>query len=89
MLDKLRLVQWLGIALALLGVVWVIEPQIIEIIILKVAEIALFAYMGYWVDRSIFYYSRCTGGKDSSERAAQLRRAIIVSACVVGGCLAL
>lgn len=88
--DRLRLVEWAAFAAALLVGVYFLEPQALELVVLKLAEVCLFAFVGYWADRSIFPYSRCGFGEtDAAERASQLRRAIIVAACVVGGCLAL
>ena len=88
--DKLRNVQWLLIATVLLVVIGYINFEIVGNIILKLCEVSLFAYVGYWVDRSIFPYARCGfGDNTTAERASQHRRAIIIAACIVGGALAL
>lgn len=88
--DKFRNVQWLIAAVALLAIVALINVHLVGNIILKLCEVSLFAYVGYWADRSLFPYARCGFGEtDAAERASQLRRAIIIAAVILGGALAL
>jgi len=88
--DKFRNAQWLIGAALLLAIVGYINPNLVGNIILKLCEVSLFAYVGYWVDRSVFPYARCGYGEtDTTEIASQRRRSIIIAACIVGGALAL
>lgn len=49
----------------------------------SLSELALAAYVAYWVDRYLFPYARPHLLEGSAGIAAQLRRALIVSAGVI------
>jgi cobalamin synthase len=89
-LDKLRMAEWLLIALVLVAVLAYTAPAQIPIIAYKALLVTFFAFLGYWIDRRLFGHSRCG---DTSiwwlDAVYQMRRAIIVSAVVLAGALAL
>lgn len=83
--DKLRAAPWLVATLGLLGVIVVLYPEQIGLFVWALCKVTAAAYVGYWVDRTMFRYSRPHQLRDSdAKRAAWFRRAIIVAACIVG-----
>lgn len=94
MRDKLRMWQWFLSSNLLLLVLWLSAPQQLPVVTYKLALIALFAYDGYWIDRTLFPYARphdfmANSCDQAAFNAAQLRRAIIVGAVILAGALAL
>lgn len=55
---RLRMADWVLIALVLWGVVALLAPQQLPVSIYKMSLVALAAVMGYWIDRSVFPYAR-------------------------------
>lgn len=88
MLDKLRMAEWAVIAAILLLILALTAPQQIPVFIYKANLVAFFAFMGYWIDRRLFWYSR-PGESFRDGSLYELRRAIIVAAVIIGGALAL
>lgn len=88
-IDSLRMVEWAVFAAILSLIVWVIAPQQIEVLVYKLNIVSAAAYLGYWIDRRAFWYSRPGMGPMEDEWWMQLRRAAIMAATVVGGGLAL
>ena len=91
--DKLRMGEFGAIGVFLLFVIWLVQPQQTEVVLYKAALLTLLAHLGYWIDRRMFWYSRTGEALTSTDMQIdaqyQLRRAIVVSAVIVGGCLAL
>lgn len=85
---------WIGFAALLsLSIVYAVAPQQLPIVLLKLSEVSLGAYVGYWIDRNIFYYARPHQFLNTLRYdvfpLAMLRRAIIVAATMVAFALAL
>lgn len=81
-----RLSGWLLITLLLLLAVWLLAPQQLPVSLYKLSLVTLAAVVGYWLDRSLFPYGRPDDLQvDEPEHfgAAMLRRALIVSACMI------
>jgi hypothetical protein len=87
-MKRFRMDSWAYVALALCLVVVVIAPQQIGVTAYKLSLLALGGVLGYWLDRSIFYYARpddlMVEPHDSRFCFAMQRRALIVSACILG-----
>lgn len=82
--DKLRVFPLALLSAALLAVIGAFAPQQLPVVLYKLVLVTLFGFAGYWVDRFIFPYARPHALTGS---LPQLRRAIIVASCVVGGTL--
>ena len=80
-----------GAALLSLGIVYLVAPHQIPIVLLKLSEVSLGAFAGYWIDRNIFPYARphACAKNTALFSTAMLRRAIIVAATMVAFALAL
>lgn len=87
--DKLRLGPWLIAALIMAAVVGWLYPHQLGVLLWSLTKLSFGAYLGYWIDRSIFYYARCGNYtcQDANGLSAvallQLRRAIIIAAAIV------
>lgn len=83
---KIRMLDWLLIAAALVVVVALIAPHQLGVTLYKLSLVSLAAVVGYWIDRSLFPYARPDELALSEHEtvAAYLRRALIVGACIVG-----
>ena len=83
-IDKMRMLQWPLIAAALYAVAMLvgmsesIKPA--STVLWKAGHLTVGAYIGYWVDRNAFQFSRLS--KASSDMQ-EIRRAIIISAAIV------
>lgn len=74
----------------LLLIIYNLAPQQLPVILLKLAEISLAAFVGYWIDRGLFPYARPHELRHADGFAhAMIRRAIIVGACLVALAVAL
>lgn len=92
MFDKLRMAEWAAGAVLLLCILWLLAPQQLPVILYKLALVALFAHVGYWIDRRLFPYARpydADGTVLEGYARAELRRAIVVAAVILAGALAL
>lgn len=56
--KKLRMSEWLLIAIILSFAVWWMAPQQLPVSLYKLSLVALAAVAGYWIDRSLFHYAR-------------------------------
>lgn len=89
--DKFRAGQWAIAALAMIVVIGYLSPQQIGVLVWSLTKLTLGAYLGYWIDRTIFYYARpgdfnITGGDTESWRIVclcMLRRAAIMAAAII------
>lgn len=91
--DKLRMAEWAFIAVVLLLILAYTAPQQIPVFAYKANLVAFFAFMGYWIDRRLFQYTRPVSAEGDyipdNINKQELRRAIIVAAVIIGGALAL
>lgn len=84
------------VAAALLGLLALLAPHQLLIVLYKLALVILAGVAGYWLDRALFPYARphvsrtpingkqmAVGGDVLPYVAAQIRRALIVAACMV------
>lgn len=81
--DKLRAWPWLALAIAITVVVFVIAPHQLGVLAWSLSKLAFGAYLGYWIDRSIFSYARPGDLPNTSRHMAGLRRAIIIAASIL------
>lgn len=93
--PRFRLLHWLAISLLLFVVAnvvaahWPSSP--LAVTLYKAHMVSLAGWMGYWLDRALFPYSRphqcfggvCTTSRDEQAGLYMLRRAIIVAACLI------
>jgi len=86
-----RLSEWAVVALGLLIVLAVVAPQQIEVVVYKAALVTLAAVLGYWIDRRLFpgarphiYLPDDANSLTVPAVLVQLRRAVIVLACILG-----
>lgn len=66
--------------------VWM-APVKIGLTIFGLAKIALGAYLGYWIDRTLYPYARPHTLEGEAAGASWKRRALIVSACILAAAL--
>lgn len=74
----------------LLSLIFYLSPQQLPVIVLKLAEVTLGGILGYWLDRNL-YPNFCLHQitEEGLLRSMFIRRALIVSACVIGTAIAL
>lgn len=87
-MKRFRMDDWLLYALTLTAMIAWLAPQQMGVTAYKLSLIALAAVAGYWIDRSAFPYARPDDrsviGNDSRFAYAMQRRALIISACIMG-----
>ncbi len=91
LLDKLRVGPWLVAALIMAAIVGLLYPHQLGVLLWSLTKLSLGAYLGYWIDRSIFPYARPgdytvrDGSADAMAARALLmrRRAIIIAAALI------
>lgn len=87
-MKNVRMLDWWVISCLLTGIIYLVAPHQLPVTLYKLSLISVAAVVGYWIDRSQFPYARPdifeVGGRDTAFAAAQLRRAIIVAACIIG-----
>jgi hypothetical protein len=74
--------EWLLISAVLLMGLYFIAPAQLPVFLYKANLVAFFAFMGYWLDRRLFWYAR---PGDDANPLIQLRRAIVVGAALLAG----
>lgn len=57
-LDKLRVGPWLVAALVMAAIVGVLYPHQLGVLLWSLTKLSFGAYLGYWIDRSLFPYAR-------------------------------
>lgn len=97
MKDKLRMFEWFVVSLVLLIAIWFTAPQQLGVSLYKLSLITTAAWIGYWIDRSLFPYARpdqVEGDSALDSRAgnilasaSMIRRAIIVGAAMLAASL--
>lgn len=91
LLDKLRVSPWLVAALIMATLVGWLYPHQLGVLLWALTKLSLGAYLGYWIDRSIFFYARpgsfsLSRGDTDAWRIVclcMLRRAAIMSATIL------
>lgn len=79
-LNKFRMIQHLVLAAILYAIAaHVTQPQL-QIVLWKAGHITVGAFMGYWIDRTLFKTARID---ESSVPMEHVRRAIIVAAAIL------
>jgi hypothetical protein len=81
------MLDWIAISVLLTIAIALLAPQQLGVTLYKLSLVALAAVAGYRIDRSLFPYARpddlsLSPGIETA--AAQLRRAIVVAACIIG-----
>lgn len=61
LLDKLRIGPWLILAILTTVVVGLLYPHQLGVLLWSLTKLCWGAYLGYWIDRSIFPYARPHG----------------------------
>ncbi|MDY7117147.1 putative holin [Halomonas sp. SSL-5] len=56
--DKLRVGPWLVAALIMAAIVGLLYPHQLGVLLWSLTKLSFGAYLGYWIDRSIFPYAR-------------------------------
>lgn len=94
--DKFRMVQWLLMSFLVYLVAAFLASQAgptdaglyprAQTVLWKVGHLNLAAFLGYWVDRNAFRDNRIYAG---TSPLAQIRRAIIIGACMLAFGLAI
>lgn len=84
-----RLTFMLIVAVCLTTVIAVVAPQQLPVTLYKLSLITIAGVAGYWLDRELFPYARPDRFQNDPlwEFAfvlTQLRRALVVAACIVG-----
>lgn len=89
-LDKLRIGPWLILAMVTTFVVALLYPHQLGVLLWSLTKLCWGAYLGYWIDRSIFPYARpdrFNPDLDTNERTSwevlMLRRALIIGAAIL------
>lgn len=86
-----RLKFFTALALILTGLVFYLAPAQFPVVLHKFSLVTLAAVLGFWLDRHLFPHGRPDQllGRIDWYNAACLRRAVVVSACILGVALAL
>lgn len=85
--DLLRGSPLLVLGLVAFGIVFLLNPAKLGLMLWGCARLAVYAYIGYWVDRVLFKYARPHTLDGIAEGTAWKRRALIVSAAILAGAL--
>lgn len=85
-MNKFRMIEWLLISILLLALIAWLAPQQLGVSLYKLSLITTAAWLGYWVDRSLFPYARPDDlvlTEPIERAAAMLRRAIVVGCAML------
>lgn len=86
LIDLLRAWPWLAGAILATTAVALIAPYQLGVLVWSLSKLSLGAYLGYWIDRSVFPYARPHVAEARWLHAGglrQLRRAIIIAAAIL------
>lgn len=80
-----RLFFWTLITLGLTLAVGLLAPHQLGVTLYKISLVSLAAVLGYWIDRSVFYYARPhqKPAGCSYDEVASIRRAIVMAAVIL------
>lgn len=88
--DKLRIWPWLFLALVFTCIIAFVAPYQIGVLVWSLSKLSLGAYLGYWIDRSVFHYCRPHAFIEHRPAvqpevltASMIRRAIIIAASIL------
>lgn len=87
-LDLQRMSIWLLWTAVIFGFVAWNQPQQIEVVLYKAGLVTFAAWMGYWIDRSLFTKYRVIE-KNQDLAVSMIRRAIVVGCVIIGMTLGL
>lgn len=86
-LDKFRASPWLLATIPAAVAVALIAPYQLGVLVWSLCKLTLGAYLGYWIDRTIFPYARpghaFDEGRHADGASASLRRAVIMAATIL------
>lgn len=68
-------------------IVFWLNPAKLGLMLWGCARLAVYAYIGYWIDRIMFPHGRPHTLDGIAEGTAWKRRALIVAACILAGAL--
>lgn len=57
-LDKFRAGPWLIFTIVMAAIVGFMYPHQLGVLLWSLTKLSAGAYLGYWIDRTIFYYGR-------------------------------
>lgn len=57
-LDKFRAGPWLIFTIVMAAIVGFLYPHQLGVLLWSLTKLSAGAYLGYWIDRTIFYYGR-------------------------------
>lgn len=92
LINVFRMMPWLLAALVCTVVVGIIAPHQLAVLAWSLSKLCLGAYLGYWIDRSVFYYARPGSIRVPTVNsppmaivvaASMLRRALIMAAAIL------
>lgn len=81
--NAFRAWPWLIGSLLTTSIVALLHPQQIGVLVWSLSKLSLGAYLGYWIDRTVFGYARPDRVPASQAPMAWLRRAIVMGAVVI------
>lgn len=86
-INAIRMIDWIVYSILLCATIWFLAPHQLGVSLYKLSLVSLAAVVGYRIDRSLFPYARpddlaLAGGIETA--GAQMRRAIIVAATIIG-----
>jgi hypothetical protein len=89
-LGKLHIWPWLFLALVFTCIIAFVAPYQIGVLVWSLSKLSLGAYLGYWVDRSVFHYCRPHALLDHANAvlpavfaASLIRRSLIIAAAIL------
>jgi hypothetical protein len=85
--DLMRCSPLLAFGLVASVIVFLLNPAKLGLMLWGCARLAVYAYIGYWIDRVLFKYARPHTLDGIAEGTAWKRRALIVSAAILAGAL--
>lgn len=88
-MKNIRMIEWLLITVVLAIAISIVAPHQLPVVAFKALQVTLFGWIGYWLDRRMFPYSRpdALTLSDIERSAASIRRAIVCGCVVIAGAL--
>ncbi|MBS1186711.1 MAG: hypothetical protein H6R04_729 [Burkholderiaceae bacterium] len=85
---RARMSLWLIVSVLLLASIAVTAPRLLPVSLYKLSLITTAAWVAYWIDRGLFPYARPDGFTMDTQQllyaSAMIRRALIISAAMIG-----
>lgn len=79
-MDKLRMFQWVLLAILLYYLATITTHPQMQIVLWKTGHITVAGFVGYWIDRAAFKVSRIDG---RSHPMHHVRRAIVIGCAML------